>query len=172
MTSRGLCEQKCEKRALRSSRAFGRKRAVSGCVKVVVGWILVTHDGNGGRRSCDHRHGVSVKNGVKRGSEAECYLKSVRTVMLRSCFVCPPLTVMIFNQGGWKEFEKCFPTVYCSPSNSKGLSHSTTWKLTTPSDQPPHGPIVAAPQAPRSPPAHFLQPRAGHWMGCGPTRTS
>ena len=58
-------------------------------------------------------------------------------LMLRSCFVCPPLTVMIFNQGGWKEFEKCFPTVYCSPSNSKGLSHSTTWKLTTPSDQPP-----------------------------------
>ena len=43
---------------------------------MVVGWILVTHDGNGGLRSCDHRHGVSVKNGVKRGSEAECYLNS------------------------------------------------------------------------------------------------
>ena len=59
----------------RSGRELGGKRAVSGCVKVVVGWILVTHDGNGGLRSCDHRHGVSVKNGVKRGSEAECYLK-------------------------------------------------------------------------------------------------
>ena len=58
----------------RSGRELGGKRAVSGCVKVVVGWILVTHDGNGGLRSCDHRHGVSVKNGVKRGSEAECYL--------------------------------------------------------------------------------------------------
>ena len=44
---------------------------------MVVGWILVTHDGNGGLRSCDHRHGVSVKNGVKRGSEAECYLKEI-----------------------------------------------------------------------------------------------
>ena len=61
----------------RSGRELGGKRAVSGCVKVVVGWILVTHDGNGGLRSCDHRHGVSVKNGVKRGSEAECYLKRV-----------------------------------------------------------------------------------------------
>ena len=37
---------------------------------MVVGWILVTHDGNGGLRSCDHRHGVSVKNGVKRGVES------------------------------------------------------------------------------------------------------
>ena len=46
---------------------------------MVVGWILVTHDGNGGLRSCDHRHGVSVKNGVKRGSEAECYLKMFLT---------------------------------------------------------------------------------------------
>ena len=43
---------------------------------MVVGWILVSHDGNGGLRSCDHRHGVSVKNGVKRGSEAECYLNA------------------------------------------------------------------------------------------------
>ena len=42
---------------------------------MVVGWILVTHDGYGGLRSCEHRHGVGVKNGVKRGSEAECYLK-------------------------------------------------------------------------------------------------
>ena len=50
----------------RSGRELGGKRAVSGCVKVVVGWILVTHDGNGGLRSCDHRHGVSVKNGGKR----------------------------------------------------------------------------------------------------------
>ena len=40
---------------------------------MVVGWILVTHDGNGGLRSCDHRHGVGVKKGVKRASEAECY---------------------------------------------------------------------------------------------------
>ena len=59
----------------RSGRELGGKRAVSGCVKVVVGWIMVTHDGNGGLRSCDHRHGVGVKKGVKRGSEAECYLK-------------------------------------------------------------------------------------------------
>ena len=84
MTSRGLCEQKCEKRALRSSRAFGRKRAVSGCVKVVVGWILVTHGGNGGRRSFRHRHGVGVKNGVKRGSEADCRLNSMFCVF--TCF--------------------------------------------------------------------------------------
>ena len=42
---------------------------------MVVGWILVTNDGYGGLRSCEHRHGVGVKNGVKRGSEAECYLK-------------------------------------------------------------------------------------------------
>ena len=49
---------------------------LSGRGKVVVGWILVTHDGFGGLRSCDHRHGVGVKNGVKRGSEAECYLNS------------------------------------------------------------------------------------------------
>ena len=39
---------------------------------MVVGWILVTHGGNGGRRSFRHRHGVGVKNGVKRGSEADC----------------------------------------------------------------------------------------------------
>ena len=62
-------------RELGVNRELGVKRRFSGCVKVVVGWILVTHDGNGGLRSCDHRHGVSVKNGVKRGSEAECYLK-------------------------------------------------------------------------------------------------
>ena len=31
---------------------------------MVVGWILVTHDGNGGLKSCDHRHGVGVKKGV------------------------------------------------------------------------------------------------------------
>ena len=43
---------------------------------MVVGWILVTHDGNGGLRSCDHRHGVGVKKGVKRASEAECYLNN------------------------------------------------------------------------------------------------
>ena len=42
---------------------------------MVVGWILVTHDGNGGLRSCDHRHGVSVKKGVKRGSEADASWK-------------------------------------------------------------------------------------------------
>ena len=53
---------------------------------MVVGWILVTHDGNGGLRSCDHRHGGSVKNGVKRGSEAECYLKIV-TAFLRLSFL-------------------------------------------------------------------------------------
>ena len=60
----------------RSGRELGGKRPVSGCVRVVVGWILVTHDGNGGLGSCDceHRHGVGMKNGVKRGSEAECYL--------------------------------------------------------------------------------------------------
>ena len=40
---------------------------------MVVGWILVTHDGNGGLRSCDHRHGVGVKKGVKRASEADCH---------------------------------------------------------------------------------------------------
>ena len=76
MTSRGLCEQKCEKRSKSvRQRELGAKRPVSGCVKVVVGWILVTHGGNGGRRSFRHRHGVGVKNGVKRGSEAECRLK-------------------------------------------------------------------------------------------------
>ena len=42
---------------------------------MVVGWILVTHDGNGGLKSCDHRHGVGVKKGVKWGSEEDCYLK-------------------------------------------------------------------------------------------------
>ena len=36
-------------------------------VQVVVGWILVTHDGYGGLRSCEHRHGVGVNNGVKKG---------------------------------------------------------------------------------------------------------
>ena len=60
-----------------SGRELGGKRAVSGCVKVVVGWILVTHGGNGGRRSFRHRHGVGVKNGVKRGSEADCRLNSL-----------------------------------------------------------------------------------------------
>jgi len=44
---------------------------------VVVGWILVTHDGNGGLKSCDHRHGVGVKKGVKWGSEEDCYLNSI-----------------------------------------------------------------------------------------------
>ena len=66
----------------RSGRELGGKRAVSGCVKVVVGWILVTHDGNGGLRSCDHRHGVSVKNGVKRGSEADCRQKILHGVSM------------------------------------------------------------------------------------------
>ena len=28
---------------------------------------MVTNDGNGGLRSCDHRHGVSVKKGVWKG---------------------------------------------------------------------------------------------------------
>ena len=74
MTSRGLCERKCEKRSKSVTQGV-RGQEDSGCVKVVVGWILVSHDGNGGLRSCDHRHGVSVKNGVKRGSKAECYLK-------------------------------------------------------------------------------------------------
>ena len=64
---------KCQNR---SHRELGVKTRFSGCVKVVVGWILVTHDGNGGLRSCDHRHGVGVKKGVKRASEAECYLNS------------------------------------------------------------------------------------------------
>ena len=45
---------------------------------MVVGWILVTHDGNGGLRSCDHRHGVGVKKGVKWGSEEDCYLNPFR----------------------------------------------------------------------------------------------
>ena len=44
---------------------------------MVVGWILVTHDGNGGLKSCDHRHGVGVKKGVKWGSEEDCYLNFV-----------------------------------------------------------------------------------------------
>ena len=56
----------------RSHRELGVKRRFPGCVKVVVGWILVTHDGNGGLRSCDHRHGVGVKKGVKWGSEEDC----------------------------------------------------------------------------------------------------
>ena len=33
---------------------------------------MVTHDGYGGLRSCEHRYGVGVKNGLKRGSEAVC----------------------------------------------------------------------------------------------------
>ena len=41
---------------------------------MVVGWILVIHDGNEGLRSCEHRHGVGVKNGVKMGSEEVCYV--------------------------------------------------------------------------------------------------
>ena len=38
---------------------------------------------------CDHRHGVSVKNGVKRGSEAECYLKrrSLTAVSFSFCWL-------------------------------------------------------------------------------------
>ena len=71
----------------RSGRELGGKRAVSGCVKVVVGWILVTHGGNGGRRSFRHRHGVGVKNGVKRGSEAECYLKRYRAAKVSGPFL-------------------------------------------------------------------------------------
>ena len=43
---------------------------------MVVGWIPVTHDGNGGLKSCDHRHGVGVKKGVKWGSEEDCYLNA------------------------------------------------------------------------------------------------
>ena len=39
-----------------------------------------THDGYGGLRSCDHRHGVGVKHGVKRGSEAKCYLKRAHAI--------------------------------------------------------------------------------------------
>ena len=46
---------------------------------MVVGWILVTHDGNGGLKSCDHRHGVGVNKGVKWGSEEDCYLKRVES---------------------------------------------------------------------------------------------
>ncbi len=70
MTSRGLCERKCENKCRKSvtQGESGVKRRFSGCVKVVVGWILVTHDGNGGLRSCDHRHGVGVKKGAKWGS--------------------------------------------------------------------------------------------------------
>ena len=41
-------------------------------MKVVVGWILVTRDGNGGLGSCEEHHGVGVKKDVKRGSEADC----------------------------------------------------------------------------------------------------
>ena len=67
----------------RSHRELGVKRRFSGCVKVVVGWILVTHDGYGGLRSCEHRHGVGVKNGVKWGSEEDCYLKLGRGWTLR-----------------------------------------------------------------------------------------
>ena len=50
---------------------------------MVVGWILVTHNGYGGLRSCEHRHGGcrGVNNGVKRGSEADCYLKGTRMVL-------------------------------------------------------------------------------------------
>ena len=55
---------------------------------MVVGWILVTHDGNGGLRSCDHRHGVGVKKGVKRASEAECYLKGFISHLIPSNQAC------------------------------------------------------------------------------------
>ena len=72
----------------RSHRELGVKRRFSGCVKVVVGWILVTHDGNGGLRSCDHRHGVGVKKGVKRASEAECYLKGFISHLIPSNQAC------------------------------------------------------------------------------------
>ena len=51
---------------------------------MVVGWILVTHDGYGGLRSCEHRHGDGVKNGVKRGSEAECRLTQDLTIAVGS----------------------------------------------------------------------------------------
>ncbi len=58
----------------RSHRELGVKRRFSGRGKVVVGWILVTLEETGCRGSCERRHGVGVNNGVKRGSEEDCYL--------------------------------------------------------------------------------------------------
>ena len=55
-----------------------------------MGWIPVTNDG---LRSCEHRHGVGVNNGVKRGSEAECRLnfalrnQSTKTAVCK-CLPC------------------------------------------------------------------------------------
>ena len=40
-----------------------------------MGWILVTLEETGCRGSCERRHGLGVNNGVKRGSEEDCYLK-------------------------------------------------------------------------------------------------
>ena len=61
----------------------GEKGTVSGCVQVVVGWILLFW--SRGSRGLSHRchtrvpvcdtataHGDGVKKGVKRGSEAHC----------------------------------------------------------------------------------------------------
>ena len=75
MTSRGLCERKCEKGSKSVRQRVYRELADSGCVKVVVGWILVILEETGCRGSCERRHGVGVNNGVKRGSEEDCYLK-------------------------------------------------------------------------------------------------
>ena len=47
-------------------------------VQVVVGWILVTHDGYGGLRSCEHRYGVGVKNGLKKGDLRQSAYRKVQ----------------------------------------------------------------------------------------------
>ena len=71
MTSRDLCERKCEKR---SKSVRQRVRGVADGLRMCQAGCRVdsvTHDANGGlsvRSSCNHRHGVSVKKGVKRGS--------------------------------------------------------------------------------------------------------
>ena len=64
---------------------------------MVVGWILVTHDGNGGLRSCDHRHGVGVKKGVKRGSEAETTLKRLFPPLSHGLFLSFVCTFIEMN---------------------------------------------------------------------------
>ena len=71
------------------------------CVQVVMGWILATHDGYGALRSCEHRHGVGVKNGVKRGSDRQsATLLSRNTFIYLLCSVlnCPdPIFLRTFK---------------------------------------------------------------------------
>ena len=50
---------------------------------MVVGWIPVTHDGNGGLRSCGNRHRVCVKKGVKSVRQRiECATAGYRCTLL------------------------------------------------------------------------------------------